>query len=41
MKVVQNVGNAIKGLALWLTILVPLLYVLAIVPRAAATAGGR
>src|SRR5947209_9138333 len=30
LKVVQNVGNAIKGLALWLTILVPLLYGLAI-----------
>jgi hypothetical protein len=27
---VQNIGNAIKGLALWLTILCPLLYALAI-----------
>lgn len=31
LKVVQDVGNAIKGLALWLTIFVPLLYALAIV----------
>lgn len=31
LKFVQNAGNAIQGLALWLTILVPLLYVLAIV----------
>jgi hypothetical protein len=30
IKLVQNIGNAIKGLALWLTILVPLLYLLAI-----------
>jgi hypothetical protein len=30
LKFVQNVGNAIKGLALWLTILVPILYALAI-----------
>ena len=32
----QDVGNAIKGLALWLTILVPLLYIAAI-----ALAAGR
>jgi Short C-terminal domain len=31
LKFVQNVGNGIKGLALWLTIGVPLLYALAIV----------
>jgi Short C-terminal domain len=31
LKVVQNGGQAIKGLALWLTILVPVLYALAIV----------
>jgi Short C-terminal domain len=31
IKVVQNAGNAIKSLALWLTILVPLLYILALV----------
>jgi Short C-terminal domain len=31
LKLVQNVGNAIQGLALWLTIFVPLLYALAIV----------
>ena len=31
LKYVQNGGKAIKGLALWLTILVPLLYALAIV----------
>lgn len=30
VKLLENVGNAIKGLALWLTILVPLLYVLAL-----------
>lgn len=30
LKVVQNGGKLIKGLALWLTILVPLLYVLAL-----------
>jgi Short C-terminal domain len=30
LKTVQNIGNAIKGLALWLTILCPLLYALAI-----------
>jgi hypothetical protein len=30
VKFLENVGNAIKGLALWLTILVPLLYVLAL-----------
>jgi hypothetical protein len=30
LKFVQNVGNGIKGLALWLTILVPVLYALAI-----------
>lgn len=30
IKVVQNVGNAVRGLALWLTILVPVLYGLAI-----------
>jgi Short C-terminal domain len=30
LKFVQDVGKAIKGLALWLTILVPLLYALAI-----------
>jgi Short C-terminal domain len=30
LKLVQNVGNGIQGLALWLTILVPLLYALAI-----------
>jgi len=30
LKFVQNVGKAIKGLALWLTILVPILYALAI-----------
>lgn len=30
LKTVQNVGKAIKGLALWLTILCPLLYALAI-----------
>jgi hypothetical protein len=30
LKFVQNVGNAIKGLALWLNILVPLLWLLAI-----------
>jgi hypothetical protein len=30
LKYVQNGGNAIKGLALWLNILVPLLYVLAV-----------
>jgi hypothetical protein len=30
IKFVQNVGNGIKGLALWLTILVPLLYAAAI-----------
>ncbi|HUO69730.1 MAG TPA: SHOCT domain-containing protein [Solirubrobacteraceae bacterium] len=30
IKVVQNAGNAVKGLALWLTILVPLLYAAAI-----------
>ncbi len=31
LKFVQNVGNGIQGLALWLTILVPVLYALAIV----------
>lgn len=31
LSLVQDVGSAIKGLALWLTILVPLLYALAIV----------
>jgi Short C-terminal domain len=31
LKTVQNIGKAIKGLALWLTILCPLLYALAIV----------
>jgi hypothetical protein len=31
LKAVQNIGNAVKSLALWLTILVPLLYGLAIV----------
>jgi hypothetical protein len=31
LKFVQNVGNGIKGLALWLTILCPVLYALAIV----------
>ena len=31
LKFVQNAGNAVRGLALWLTILVPLLYALAIV----------
>jgi hypothetical protein len=31
LKLVQSVGQGIKGLALWLTILVPLLYALAIV----------
>ena len=36
LSLVQDVGKAIKGLALWLTILVPLLYVAAI-----ALAGGR
>jgi hypothetical protein len=30
LKTVQNIGNAIKGLALWLTILCPVLYGLAI-----------
>ncbi len=30
LKLIQNVGNAIKGLALWLTILVPILFALAI-----------
>lgn len=30
LKLVQDAGNAIQGLALWLTILVPLLYALAI-----------
>jgi hypothetical protein len=30
IRFVQNAGNAIRGLALWLTILVPLLYVLAL-----------
>ena len=30
LKFVENVGNGIKGLALWLTIFVPLLYALAI-----------
>jgi hypothetical protein len=30
LKFVQNAGNAIQGLALWLTILVPVLYALAI-----------
>ncbi|HKO27459.1 MAG TPA: SHOCT domain-containing protein [Solirubrobacteraceae bacterium] len=30
LKVIQNGGNAIRGLALWLTILVPLLYALAV-----------
>ncbi len=30
LKTVQNAGNAIKGLALWLTILCPVLYALAI-----------
>lgn len=38
LKAVQNGGKAIKSLALWLTILVPLLYVLAI---AVAPAGRR
>ena len=36
LSLVQDVGNAIKGLALWLTILVPLLYVAAV-----ALASGR
>jgi hypothetical protein len=36
LSLVQDVGSAIKGLALWLTILVPLLYLAAI-----ALAGGR
>lgn len=31
IKLVQDAGNAVKGLALWLTIIVPLLYALAIV----------
>lgn len=31
LKFVQDAGNAVQGLALWLTILVPLLYALAIV----------
>ena len=31
LKLVQDAGNAVQGLALWLTILVPLLYALAIV----------
>jgi hypothetical protein len=31
LKFVQNVGNAIRGLALWFTIFVPLLWILAIV----------
>jgi hypothetical protein len=30
LKTVQNIGNAIKGLALWLTILCPVLYALSI-----------
>lgn len=30
LKVIQNAGKAVKGLALWLTILVPLLYALAL-----------
>src|SRR3984885_6778051 len=32
LKYVQNGGKAIKGLALWLTIIVPLLYILALFP---------
>jgi hypothetical protein len=31
LKFIQNVGNAVRSLALWLTIFVPLLYLLAIV----------
>lgn len=31
LKLIQDVGNAIQGLALWLTIITPLLYALAIV----------
>ena len=31
IKAVQDIGNAVKGLALWLTILVPILYLLAVV----------
>jgi hypothetical protein len=31
LKAVQDIGSAVKGLALWLTILVPILFVLAVV----------
>ena len=40
LKYVQNWGNAVRSLALWLTILVPLLYALALF-LAAGTAAGR
>jgi hypothetical protein len=31
LKAVQDIGSAVKGLALWLTILIPILYLLAVV----------